>query len=223
MPPLSRLFLVLLLFPAVSFAEILGDLSADERARVLEGAQVVKMEEIAGLPWPRIRIYQKVRATPEQVAAVFFDYKNAKDYVPKLLKSEISKTISPCVLEVDYVVDVPILPDELYTARNTMSQNNDSYRVEWILLRALQTKASEGNLRMEPLGDGTVICYTNLVTPGSRMAGILRIPAIEQMKSTVAAIVRQVESQKTKSPLALEAQVLALRAALKADGKPANP
>jgi hypothetical protein len=214
---LGKVAAILMLIPAVVRAGILGELNADQAKEVMRGGQVVLMEEVEGHPWPRIRVYQKVNACPEDVIAVFFDYQEAKSYIPKLLKSDVVKTVSPCVLEVDYGVDVPVLPDEFYTARNSLGREGTGYRVDWKLLRALQTKASEGCLRVEAEGEGSVICYTNLVTPGSKMAVVLRIPAIEQMKNTVRAIVSQVERQKTLHPAALRKQVEELRAALQAE------
>lgn len=214
-----RMGLAAMVFVQGAAASVLEGLDAAERAKVVAGQQVVRMEEMPGKPWPRIRIIQRVAATPEEVAAVFFDYRNAKSYVPKVIKSEISKTVSPCVLEVDYGIDVPLLPNELYTARNSLSRAGEGYRVDWVLLRALQTKSSEGSLLVEPFEGGSVLRYTNLVTPGSGMAVVLRIPAIDQMKSTVSAIVRQVERQKTQHPLELARQVAALRSALQAEGR----
>ncbi len=200
-------------------AGMLDDLNPSDRGKVLAGGQVVLTEEVDGKPWPRIRIYERVDASPEEVAAVFFDYRNAKSYVPKVIKSDVSKTVSPCVLEVDYGIDVPLLPDELYTARNSLSRTGNGYRVDWVLVRALQTKHSEGSLVVEPFEGGSLLRYTNLVTPGSGMAVVLRLPAIDQMKSTVAAIVRQVERQREEHPGDLERQVAALRTALAAEGR----
>jgi len=197
---------------------LLDELNASQTAEVLAGGQVVLMEVIAGKPWPKVRLYQRIRATSEEVIAVFFDYKNAKTYIPKILKSDISKRVSPCVFEVDYGVDVPILPDEYYTVRNTLQTGMDgSYRVDWTLLHALQTKASEGSLRVEPLEGGAVLCYTNLVTPGSVMAPLLKGKAIEQMRNTVHAIVHQVETQKASHPESLAAEVEALQKALQGE------
>ena len=147
---------------------------------------------------------------------MFFDYKNAKSYVPKLIKSDISKQVSPCVADVDYGIDVPILPDEYYTARNTMTSEADgNYLVTWSLVKALQTKASEGSLRIERWKDGAVIRYTNLVTPSSGMAGLLKSTAIDQMKNTVRAIVTRVEKQKADKPDDLKGEIRDLESALK--------
>ncbi|MBE2204455.1 MAG: hypothetical protein IAE94_08970 [Chthoniobacterales bacterium] len=199
-------------------ASLVEDLDPKQTEEVSGGAQVVLLEEVAGNPWPKVRIYQKVAASPDEVAAVFCDYNAAKQYVPKIIKSEVARQISPCVAEVDYGVDVPILPDEFYTARNTlMSEPDGGYVIKWHLLRAMQTKASEGNLRIEKWKDGSLIRYTNLVIPGSRMAGLLKMPAIDQMRSTVKAIVAQVEKQKSENPESLKTNVQALESALKSD------
>lgn len=209
---------------APGFCGLLEDLDADQRRAVLEGGQVMTQEDIAEKPWPRVRVYQLVRATPEEVAAVFFDYENAKAYIPDLLHSRISKTVTPSVLEVDYEVDVPILADEAYTARNELrAVHGGGFDVSWILLRALQTKGAEGSLLVEPYGDGeSLIRYTNLVTPSSGMAKILKTLALARMGKTVAAIARQVESQKKNHPRDLERQVAALREALATGTMPAE-
>jgi hypothetical protein len=191
------------------------DLTSAQRDIVKSGKQVMMTQEVEGKPWPRVKIYQVVAATPEEVAAVFVDYNNAKLYTPNLLKSEIVKTTSPTVKEIDYGVDIPILPDEYYTARNTLScPEKGVYRIDWKLLRAVQTKASEGCIRIEPFEDRALICYQNLVTPGSIMAGLLRGKALEQMRETVAALAQRVEKQKTANSADLDREVKELRAAL---------
>lgn len=214
---LFLLFWAAVLFgPAAMASSLLGDLDAGQVEEVAKGGQVLLLQEIEGNPWPRVRVYQKANATPEEVAAVFFDYKNAKAYVPKVIKSEIARMVTPCVAEVDYGIDVPIIPDEYYTVRNTLTTDGGGgYLVAWSLIRALQTKASVGSLSIERWKDGSVIRYTNLVTPGSVMAGLLRSTAIEQMRSTVRAIVARVEKQKSDHPDALKEEIRSLQEALK--------
>ena len=213
---MKALLLSLLFCPALLASSLLEDLDAKQVEEVARGGQVVVLQAVEGNPWPRVRVYQKVSATPQEVAAVFFDYKNAKSYVPNVIKSHISRQVAPCAAEVDYGIDVPILPDEYYTALNTLTSETDGgYLVTWHLVRALQTKASEGNLRIEQWRDGAVIRYTNLVTPSSAMARLLKFIAIEQMKSTVRAIVTRVEKQKSDRPDALKDEVRYLESALK--------
>jgi len=197
-------------------AGLLEDLSRDQQLELEKGDLIVLEQDIPGKPWPRVRIYKRIKATPEEVAAVFFDYDQAKTFIPDVLESKISKKIAPCVVEVDYEVNVPILSDEAYTALNEMKALGESYQVSWTLLRALQTKAAEGNLLIEPFENGSsVIRYTNLVTPSSGMAKILKGPALFRMQKTVLAIGEKVEKQKSSHPVELAAQVARLREALK--------
>ena len=196
-------------------AGLLDDLTREQRANLEKGDLIVLEQDIPGKPWPRVRIYKKIQASPEQVAGVFFDYNQAKTFIPDVLESRISKKISPGVMEVDYEVDVPILADEAYTARNEMKALQDDYQASWTLLRALQTRAAEGNLLIEPFENGSsVIRYTNLVTPSSGMAKILKLPAMARMQKTVLAIGQKVEQQKSKNPAELAAQVARLREAM---------
>ncbi len=198
-----------------SMAGVLDDLDAAEVAEVKSGKQVVVLEEVKGETWPRVSIYRKVAATPEEVAAVFFDYKRAFTYIPKIFKSDISKQHSACVADVDYALDVPILPDEFYTARNRLSRIPDGgYLIDWTLLRAVQTKASVGELRVEPDGNEAILRYRILTTPSSGMAGLLRGKAIDMIKNTVTAIGEEIEKRKRSEPEGLKKQVEALQAAL---------
>ncbi|MFZ4777655.1 MAG: hypothetical protein ACOYM3_19975 [Terrimicrobiaceae bacterium] len=206
--------------PTLPAASLLDALDAAQVESLRQGSQVLVLQEVAGLPWPRVRVFQKVKATPEEVAAVFFDYRNAKAFVPKVIKSDIARLLSPCVIEVDYGIDVPILPDEFYTARNTLKADQDGgYLVSWFLIKALQTKASEGSLRIERWNEGSVILYTNLVTPSSGMACLLKSTAIEQMRNTVRAIASRVEKQKAEHPEALKEEIQALQQALKKEAE----
>lgn len=219
MKPVSLRAIALLVFTSalpLGAADILGELDSSQKSALIKGAQILVTEDIKGKPWPRVTIYKVVNATPEEVAAVFFDYEDNKSFVPNLLKSEISKRISPRSSEVDYGVNVPILPDEYYTVHNTIVRTAPNhYRIDWKLVRAVQTKDSIGCFRIEPFEDKALICYQNLVTPGSSMAGLLRKPAISQMKDAATAIAERAEKLKTSNPAQLNRQVEELREALK--------
>jgi hypothetical protein len=197
--------------------EIQDELSDAQLALIKKGSQIVLTEDVDGKPWPRVTIYAVVNASPEEVAAVFFDYEDNKSFVPNVLKSDISKKITACTTEIDFGVNVPILPDEFYTVRNTIKMlSPEHYRFDWKLVRAVHTKDSVGSFCMEPLEGRTLIRYQNLVTPGSSMAGLLRKTAISQMKDAATAIATRAEKLKTANPAQLNNQVEALRAAIKA-------
>ncbi len=106
---------------------IFSELTSTQKGEVETGSQVVVTENIEGKPWPRIKVYRLVNASPEQVAAVFFDYENAKSFVPNVIKSEISNRLSACTMDVDYGLDVPIFPDEFYTVRNSLKADRREF------------------------------------------------------------------------------------------------
>ena len=202
--------------PQLIANSIVSELNSSQKSQIEEGLQVVVIEDVDGKPWPRIKIYRFINASPEEVAAVFFNFENAKSFVPNIFKSEISNKISPCVMDVDYGLNVPIFPDELYTVRNSLRViDENSYCVEWKLLRATLTKDSIGNFRVEPWDGKSLVCYQNLVTPASNIAVLLRGKALEQMKETTKSFATQVEKEKNSSPPGLKREVAALRAALK--------
>jgi hypothetical protein len=202
--------------PRIVAGSIVSELNASQKSQLEEGEQVVIIEDVEGKTWPRIRIYRFIKASPEQVAAVFFDFENAKSFVPNVFKSEISNRVSPCTMDVDYGLDVPIFPDEFYTVRNSLRVlAENSYCFDWKLLRAVLTKDSVGSFRVEPWEDKSLVCYQNLVTPASNIAVLLRGKAIEQMKETSKALAVHVEKEKSTNLPGLKKQVAILRAALK--------
>jgi hypothetical protein len=207
--------------PRLVAGSILSELSASQKSQMKGGEQVVVIENIEGKTWPRIKIYRFINASPEQVAAVFFDFENAKSFVPNLFKSEVSNRVSSSTMDVDYGLDVPIFPDEFYTVRNSLrALDENSYCFDWKLLRAVLTKDSEGSFRVEPSDDKSLVCYQNLVTPASNIAVLLRGKAIDQMKETTKALAAQIEKEKATNPPGLKRQVSALRAALKEQATP---
>ncbi|MEX1118814.1 MAG: hypothetical protein WEB60_08470 [Terrimicrobiaceae bacterium] len=198
-----------------SRADLLQELSPAQQGEVRSGKQVTVLQEVPGEPWPRVTIYRIIPSTPGRVTAVFFDYKNAANYIPKVLKSVVSKDHSSSVTDVDYELSVPILPDEFYTVQNRLTRlPNGGYLISWHLLRAVQTKASTGEFRAVPYGKDTLLRYRILTTPSSGMAGILRGKAIDMIKDTVAAIAKEIEKQQVQDPAGLEKRVQALQAAL---------
>jgi hypothetical protein len=119
---------------------------------------------------------------------------------------------------------VPIVADEHYTVRPRLSTYNsgESYKVDWTLVRATSTKATDGSVRFEPQRsveaqrDGTLMAYCNLVTPGSRLArlGFIKSKAMALVRATAGAIVAEVERERAGNRALLDAELRALRAAL---------
>ena len=153
-------------------AQAADELTAEQRRTIEEGRVVFVTLDVATSAWPRACVYQRIDASPEEAAAVFTNYERQLAYIPNLKEATISRVIDPLTVEVDYTLDLPIVADEHYTVRDQLSTSPDgaSYRIDWLLLRATSTKATEGSVRFEPHGHGALMAYCNLVTPGGRLA-----------------------------------------------------
>ena len=195
-------------------AGIYDSLTPDQQNKVQSGQQVVVMQEAQGSPWPKLWVYQRIEATPEESAAVFADFELAQTYVENIKKSKISKRIAKNILEVDYSLSVPVLADEDYTVRDTVSSydNGSSFLVEWNLIKATSTKSSTGFAKFERLGNATILAYYNFVVPGAFGSGLVKDRAMKQVRDTVTATGKQIEKERTGNRGLLDKQVQSLRA-----------
>ncbi len=222
-PCLAFTVVAIVVTPPVD-AQAARELSAQQLADIDRGAQVFLTWEVAGLPWPRACVFQYVDATPEEAAAVFTNYARHTAYIPGVRKAKVSRVIDQVTAEVDYTLDVPMVADEDYTVRDHLSTHDAgaSYKVEWTLVRATSTKATEGNVRFEPhhasapVRDGTLMAYCNLVTPGSSLARLrfIRSRALAQVRATARAIVVETERERANDRARLATELQILRTAL---------
>ena len=204
-------------------AQTVHELTGEQQATIDDGRQVFLTWEVNGSAWPRACVYQHVDASPEEAAAVFTNYDRHLSFIPKLRKSTMSRVIDPVTAEVDYTLSLPIVADEHYTVRDHLSTYGGvSYKIEWTLVRASSTKATEGSVRFEPhrgvraQRDGTLMTYCNLVTPGSRLAklGFIKSKAMAQVREAAGAIVAEVERECAGDRALLDAELRTLRSAL---------
>jgi hypothetical protein len=195
------------------------DLMTDaDQAQVQRGEPAVHFVDDPSSAWPKIYIYQRIDASAEEAAAVYTDYELQHTYIPRLKKSHISKQLTARSAEVDFEVDIPLYPDERFTARNELSLDEPqrTYKIEWKLVRASSTKDSTGTACFKPYAGAALFAYYNFVVPGSSMAGIgvIKDHAKQQAQDTVQAIRKQVEKERAQDQDHLAKQVQALRSAL---------
>ncbi|MFV0416739.1 MAG: hypothetical protein ACK5NG_10280 [Chthoniobacterales bacterium] len=221
-------FCSLLLLAGVSESAQANDLAALDKAleatlskkeiqSILKGKFVMREEEVPGHPWPIISVFAWTPTSPEEIFAVFSDYNSAKDFIPNLLKSKISKQHSPTKVEVDYCIAVPILADENYTCQNTLhpKQSDGRIQVSWSLVRATKIKTSEGFFTAKPYQGGSLVLYSNLTNPGSVAAGLLKSFARSQLRDCVRSILDKVQQEKKENPSLLQEKVREFNARLR--------
>lgn len=218
--PLARCLLsaMLLLACPVGWAAISPDsptlesLSAAQRTKLQNGEMVTVAENLPGAIWPRMILFQKVNATPEEVAAVFSDYASAVHYIPNVKISRIQSSESPCVQEVYYELALPLLPNERYVALNTLRPfGKEGFQIAWHVAKGRFFKSSTGGLTLTPFSGGALMRYENLVDPGAKIAKLLKQRAVRQAQETLSAIATRVETLKRDNPTRLAALVEDLR------------
>jgi hypothetical protein len=154
------------------------------------------------------------------VAAVFWDCEKDPEYIPNCLKVTVINHPSPSITEAEYTLKMPFfLPDEVYVSRNQITRvPNGGYAVNWTVLRSRYTKNCSGRLLLENHGGETLICYNNLVEPGSRIAKIMKASAERQVVQSVQALVDRVGDLLVRPGNALPLEVREMEGAL---GSPA--
>jgi ribosome-associated toxin RatA of RatAB toxin-antitoxin module len=186
-------FIALLIFSELR-ADLLSEVPQDSRDELAQGQLSIISQNVDGVPWPRLKLYQVVNAPPKVVADLFSDYSAAPNYIPGMLGAKVIATNPDGTKDVQYTVKVPVLQRISYTVRNTYIQKGNSYEVKWILLQSPLAKSSDGSLRIEPYGKGkTLMCYTNLCVPFTNLVAGLKNQALNEAKSTVRAIKAEAE------------------------------
>lgn len=200
-------------------------LSQDQRTAVERGELVQVLEPLAGSPWPRSIVYQFIDATPEECAAVLSDYELQSTYLPRTKVSRIIRRRTAIETDVEYVIDVPIYPDEHSVSRQELGTANGEYTIRWQTIvsdsdppkSVTAGRASFSAITNSRTGrTGTLMIHDQAVVPSSMLARVsfVRKKAIQASRDIAVAIARQVQSERSSDPRRLQAQVARLRQAL---------
>jgi hypothetical protein len=193
------LLLTILAAAAPAGGAVVDELGAADRAKLESGQSVMTTIEKPGATWPEVRIYRKVKATPEGVTDLFLDYENADSFIGNLESAVVEKQPDANTKDVRYTVKLPVLFTISYLVRNRYEKTPEGYTVHWNLLESLFAKSAVGKLRVEPHGDMAVICYANHVEPATRLVAGLRGQAMKEASNTVDAIVKEAERRHAKA------------------------
>jgi hypothetical protein len=217
---------IALLAAGFALQAVVPPLPPGEMNRVERGEAVQVLTEVAGKQWPRSTVYQFIEATPEQAAAVLSDYELQSSYIPRLNRSRILKR-QGVTTDVEYVVSIPIYPDERSVSRQRVVTFGDEYRVEWLTVVDSAKKGSVtiGSATFRPMVNkrtgktGTLMIHDQTVEPASMFARVpmVRNKAIEASRDAASAIRKQVEHERASDASRLDDQVRKLRAVVVRD------
>lgn len=202
-------------------------LSPAQVEQLERGEAVQVLQTLPESPWPRSTVYQLIQSTPEQAAAVLSDYALQEKYIPKLKTSRVIGMRNG-ETDVQYVVSIPIYPDERSVSRQRVVVNGAEYRVEWHTVVDSTSKGSvtRGSATFRPYTNqrtgsvGTLMIHDQTVVPASMFARVpmVRGKAIEASRDAAASIRKQVEHEVTRDAERLRAQLAAMRALLRPPG-----
>lgn len=129
------------------------------------GELVVKTRSVEDYPWPEVRVYRWIAASPEEVMAAYADFESQAGYLPNLVESRIVKQVSRNAFHVAYEYEVTG-PNERYTVLAAVGRSSGSLQVTWELVEARYARRLSGWMRVEPSGSGALVEYANRVDPG---------------------------------------------------------
>jgi hypothetical protein len=211
-----------------SFAEearvprLIDELSPQNQQALKEGVQIVFTQGQPG-PWPKVTLYQKVLATPEECLAVFSDYELQVKYIPQMVSSKIVNRPDALTADVESVLDLPWpFGTDSYVMRDrigaySLSATEVAYRLDWDLVRSGSFRDAKGLAQFEAFDGGTVMLYQNSIYPKNSMAGAVSKEMIKGIRQSAFAIKGQIEKERLEERPLLDRQIQALRASLRGE------
>jgi|ERR1043166_8620631 hypothetical protein len=202
-------------------------LTPEQQAAVKRGEPVQVLQTVSTSSWPRSIVYVFIDATPEESAAVLSDYEIQSSFVPHMKSSKIIARHGANDTDVEYVIDIPVFPDERSVSRQWVSGANGEYQVHWktVFADSLKPDGSRtvGLATFLPFTNaaghpGTLVIHDQTVVPNSVFASVpfVKRKGIQVSIESAMATARQVEMERSKEPKQLAAQVRRFREALAA-------
>lgn len=197
----KKLFSLLFIFFSISLiSQTLSELGLYEkdRIRLTKNKLVLKKKKINRAPWPEVKVFAKVNATPEECAAVHFAFHDHKNFIPDLVKSEPVKYITPLNIHVYFEMNFTwSLPNSRFTTGNHLKKfGSGSYKVEWYHVKHSSAKNTSGYIAFIPFGRSTLLVYRNFTIPSSGLAGLFVKRMLKGMEKTIRSIVSRIEDIK---------------------------
>lgn len=163
------------------------------------GSPLIEQEKIEGVPWPKVTAYALLDSDPELSMAIFAAYDHQKNYIPDLKVATPETQPSPTEVHVRYEIKMPWpLENVRYLHGHQLSYQADksTYRLDWWMIESTSTEHVEGFVEFLPYPKDpskTLMRYSNLITPKSALAGLLRGFMLRDVKKTVEAIITEID------------------------------
>lgn len=184
-------------FAVTSKTDIKSDLSEAELKTVNSGEFVIKMEDVKGSPWPEITYYALIDSTPLESIGLFAAYDIQKDYIPNILKSMVTKSISPTDIITEYVLHLPFpLSNARYTHGARLYKFDDDFVLTWYMVESTSSEEVRGHVYFTSTNGKTLMRYRTYVKPKSMLGSFVKNAMLKDVKATMIAIKNFIEKNK---------------------------
>ena len=158
---------------------------------------VIKTEEVPGSPWPEITYYAVIDSTPLESIALFAAYDIQKDYIPNIIKSQVSKQVSPTDVITSYELHLPFpLSNAVYSHGARLFKLNEDYALAWYMVESSSSEDVKGNAYFTPYNGKTLFRYRSYVKPKSMLGSFVKKAMMKDVNATIVAIRNFIEKNK---------------------------
>jgi hypothetical protein len=183
------IFLSSLLISFASYAYRVK-LSPAEVEQLKAGKEITRVEELKREVFPKVTLINIIPHTPEQNMSVFSDFKNHKNFIPGLVKSDIVNK-SANITDVSFELNLPApASNSKYVTRHTLVKEGKDEILTWDLLKSKQLKATKGSIIFEEFEGKTLFTYITHITPSSSLAWVVKSRVVPDVKQTIKAVIK---------------------------------
>lgn len=178
-------------------AHSLSSLSTEELIKLKKGEVLTvtfASEEFKNAPWPVVKVYQLIDATPLQAVSIFGALDYQEKYVPKTLKSDPIKHLSSTEVLTEYEIEVPFpLQNATHVHGSILKKIPNGHELSWYRVSSNSTEEAKGFARFTAYENKTLMEYQTFIIPKSIFGALVKKIMVKDVTNTVTAIKNHVE------------------------------
>lgn len=182
---------------SMASAHSLSSLSTEELIKLKKGEVLTvtfASEEFKNAPWPVVKVYQLIDATPLQAVSIFGALDYQEKYVPKTLKSDPIKHLSSTEVLTEYEIEVPFpLQNAMHVHGSILKKITNGHELSWYRVSSNSTEEAKGFARFTAYENKTLMEYQTFIIPKSIFGALVKKIMVKDVTNTVTAIKNHVE------------------------------
>lgn len=192
---MTKLTLVLTL-SLFSHLALALDIPEDQLTKIKAGEIIQEVNWKKELVWPEVKMLALVDHSPYENACVFYDFESHKNYLPDMKESKIIEKFSPTKVRVHFVMEMPWpVKKTTHTNDNELKKENDTYTLNWKLVKADQMSDTYGFIQFIPYEGKSILKYSNQIVPNSSLAGMFKGRVAKDVEVSIKAIIEHLKKE----------------------------